>query len=364
MSQPIGNAFKSRVSTFSDDASIQEAFSVYHYGKDNYSAGQEVDANSIEGHFVSSNARIGSLETVVDNLGQTYVLKISPTENPNIITTQDGGTTVPLTVRGTSGQTQPLFNLQNSSTTNVSSVFNDGGAVFNNYVTVGNNTKSSTTALDVRIANSAHKGVTVAGVVSQTGNLQEWTSTNGSTTSVVARVANNGKMFSNNGLTGTNTSEVVTETGTQTLTNKTLTSPTVNGGDVNDVRFSRPTESVTISATAASGTINYDCSSYTVLYYTTNASGNWTINFRGNSSTTLNSLLATGQSISAIHLVKNGATGYFPSIFQVDGVTVTPLWANATVPFANANSVVSYNFTIVKTANATFTIFGSWVRLA
>jgi hypothetical protein len=364
MSQQIGNAFKSRIPTFSDDASIQEAFSVYHYGKDNYSTGQEVEENSIEGHFVTANSRIGALEVVVDNLSDDYVLKISPVAKPNILTTQDGGTTVPLTIRGTSGQTEPLQQWQNSTTTRVSGIFNDGGAVFGNYLTVGNTSKSSSTALDVRIGNSAHKGITVAGVVSQSGNLQEWTSTNGSTTSVVARVASNGKIFSNSGLTGTNTSEVVTETGTQTITNKTLTAPTVNGGNSNDVRFARPTESVSVSATAASGTINYDCSSYTVLYYNANATGNWTLNFRGNSSTTLNSILATGQSISAIHLVQNGGVGYIPSTIQIDGTNRTVLWANATAPFASPNGTLSYNFTIIKTGNNVFAVFGSWVRLA
>lgn len=227
MSQPIGNAFKTRIPTFSDDASIQEAFSVYHYGKDNYSESETVPANSIEGHLVTFNSRVGSLESSVGSLPDIYVLKESPTLTPNIVIPQDGSV-IPLTIRGKSGQSEPLQSWQNVSTTPIAAVYNDGGAVFNNYVTVGNTTKSSSTSLDVRVGNSAHKGVTVAGVVGQSGNLQEWSSTDGSTTSVVARVTGAGKIFSNSGLTGTNTSEVVTETGAQTLTNKTFTGGTVN----------------------------------------------------------------------------------------------------------------------------------------
>jgi hypothetical protein len=227
MSQPIGNAFKTRIPTFSDDASIQEAFSVYHYGKDNYSESEAVPSNSIEGHFVTFNSRVGALESTVGGLSADFVLKESPIATPNIIQPEDGSST-PLSIRGKSGQTAPLQNWQDVTTTNIASVFNDGGAVFGNYVTVGNTSKSSSTALDIRIGNAAHKGITVAGVSAQTGNLQEWTSTDGSTTSVVARVNSAGKIFSNNGLTGTNTSEVVTETGTQTLTNKTITGGTVN----------------------------------------------------------------------------------------------------------------------------------------
>jgi hypothetical protein len=228
MSQPIGNAFKTRIPTFSDDASIQEAFSVYHYGKDDYSEGQSVPQNSIEGHFVTINTRVGVLESTVNALGNVYILKESLILNPNILTTEDGSIT-PLTIRGKSGQTEPLQKWENSLFINVGAIYNDGGAAFGNYVTVGNTTKSSSTALDVRIGNSSHVGVSVSGVVGQTGNLQEWKTTDGSTTSIIARINSAGKIFSNNGLTGTNTSEVVTETGTQTLTNKTLTNAALSG---------------------------------------------------------------------------------------------------------------------------------------
>jgi len=276
MSQPIGNAFKSRIPTFSDDASIQEAFSVYHYGKDNYTESEAVPSNSIEGHFVSANNRIGALESTVNNLGQVYVLKISPSLNPNVIQSEANNVS-PLVLRGNSpSQNAPLQNWQNSSTTNVASVFNDGGAVFNNYVTVGNTTKSSSTALDVRIANAAHKGITVAGATLQTGNLQEWTFTDGSTTSIVARVNSAGKIFSNSGLTGTNTSEVVTETGTQTLTNKTLTSPVISGGSlsnatVNNVNISNFTSTVETNARSASYTLVLSDSSKVIEMSSTSA---------------------------------------------------------------------------------------------
>jgi hypothetical protein len=52
--------------------------------------------------------------------------------------------------------------------------------------------------------------------------------------------------------------------------------------------ISRCSRSTTISATAATGTINYDATTQSVLYYTTDASANWTVNFRGNGTTSLN----------------------------------------------------------------------------
>ena len=57
-------------------------------------------------------------------------------------------------------------------------------------------------------------------------------------------------------------------------------------------------ETTTISATAATGTINYDVSTQSVLYYTTVASANWTLNIRHSSGTTLNTAMTTGQTVT------------------------------------------------------------------
>lgn len=124
-------------------------------------------------------------------------------------------------------------------------------------------------------------------------------------------------------------------------------------------------EGVTISATAATGTINYDLTSQAVLYYTTNASGNWTLNVRGNGSTSLNSLMATGESVTLAFLVTNGATPYYQSAFQVDGASVTPKWQGGTAPTAGfANSIDAYTITIVKTGSAAFTAFAAQTKFA
>lgn len=151
------------------------------------------------------------------------------------------------------------------------------------------------------------------------------------------------------------TSTYVTTTGTQTLTNKTLTRPTLTGA----------LETATVSATAANGTINYDVATQVVLFYTSNASGNWTLNVRGNSGTTLNSVMAVGQSITIAFLVTNGSTAYYQSALQVDGSSVTPKWQGGTAPSSgNASSVDIYVVTIVKTANATFSAFASQTKFA
>jgi hypothetical protein len=124
-------------------------------------------------------------------------------------------------------------------------------------------------------------------------------------------------------------------------------------------------ETATVSATAATGTINYDTLTQAVLYYTTNASGNFTVNFRGNSGTTLDSVMSTGQSLSATFLVTNGGTAYYNSAVTIDGSSVTPKWQGGTAPTSgNASSVDTYTYVIVKTGSATFTVLASQTKFA
>lgn len=124
-------------------------------------------------------------------------------------------------------------------------------------------------------------------------------------------------------------------------------------------------ETTTISATAATGTINYDVTTQSVLYYTSNASANWTVNFRASSGTSLNTLMSTGQSVTVTFLVTQGSTAYFNNAVQVDGSSVTPKYQGGTAWSAgNASSIDAYTYTIVKTGNAAFTVFAAQTRFA
>jgi hypothetical protein len=121
----------------------------------------------------------------------------------------------------------------------------------------------------------------------------------------------------------------------------------------------------TISATAATGTINFDITTQSVLYYTSNASGNFTVNFRGSSGTSLNTLMSTGQSISATFLVTNGTTAYYNSAVTIDGTSVTPKWQNGSAPTSgNASSTDCYTYVIQKTGSATYVVLASQTKFA
>jgi hypothetical protein len=132
-----------------------------------------------------------------------------------------------------------------------------------------------------------------------------------------------------------------------------------------DMKTSNILETATVSATAATGTINYDATTQSVLYYTTNASGNFTVNFRGSSGTSLDTIMSTGESLSATFLVTNGATAYYNSAVQVDGSSVTPKWQGGTAPTSgNASSIDSYTYVIIKTGSAAFTVLASVTKFA
>jgi hypothetical protein len=197
-------------------------------------------------------------------------------------------------------------------------------------------------------------------------------STSGTTTVQASAVAGTNTLT----LPATTSDTLVGKATTDTLTNKTLTSPTINtatiatptitGGTNTGSILVSPEERTTVSATAATGTVNFDASTQGVLYYTTNASANWTLNIRGTSSITLSSILAVGDAITVTHLVTQGSTAYYNSAVQVDGSSVTPKWQGGTAPTAgNASSVDAYVYTVVKTASTpTYTVFASQTKFA
>jgi hypothetical protein len=136
-------------------------------------------------------------------------------------------------------------------------------------------------------------------------------------------------------------------------------------GTTMQLKLSAAAETVTIAATAATGTVNFDVSTQSILYYTSNASANWTLNIRGSSSVTLNSIMATGQSVTVTHLVTQGGTAYYNSALTVDGTSVTPKWSGGSAPSAgNTNSVDVYTYTLIKTGSGSFTVFASQTRYA
>jgi len=156
---------------------------------------------------------------------------------------------------------------------------------------------------------------------------------------------------------------------TATLGNATLTlgSSTTAVGNLalNNATIENIQEPANITATAANATINIDILSNVVVYCTANATGNFTVNFRGNAGTTFNNAVPANVSVSASLVTAQGATAYYNSLVQVDGSTVTPKWQGGTAPTTgNANSTDTYVYVVMKSAANTYTILASQTKFA
>jgi hypothetical protein len=149
-----------------------------------------------------------------------------------------------------------------------------------------------------------------------------------------------------------------------TVTNGSGPIPTVSLST--NPTLTSPKETATISATAATGTVNLDVSTSTVLIYTTNASGNWTLNVRGNNTTTLNSIMSTGEQITVVFESAQGSPAYYPTAFTIDGSAPTYIkWLGGTAPSSgNINSNDVYVYTIRKTGAGAFTVLASQNKFA
>ena len=147
------------------------------------------------------------------------------------------------------------------------------------------------------------------------------------------------------------------------LTDETGTGATVFGTapSISNMFMTGAREFVTVSATAANSSVAFDYITQSVLYYTSNASANWSINIRGNSGTTLNSIMSTGDAITVAFIVPQGGTAYYNTSVNVDGTTsgVTTTWQGGAPTKGNASGQDHYTYTIIKTASATFTVFAA-----
>jgi hypothetical protein len=159
--------------------------------------------------------------------------------------------------------------------------------------------------------------------------------------------------YANSAYTAANAS--VSLTGTQTLTNKTLTAPIITS----------PVEKYdAFYAEAPGSTLNQYLSTSTIDYYTGNATTNFTWNVAWSAGTSLGSYMSAGQSLSLVLLITNGSTAYYPTSFTIDGASVTPKYPNgATITSGTANGIDLYNMTIIKT-NVGWTVLLSQTKMS
>ena len=64
--------------------------------------------------------------------------------------------------------------------------------------------------------------------------------------------------------------------------------------------------------------------------------------------------------MTVVTLVTQGGTAYYNTAITVDGSAPTVVWLSGSSPIAGtADGIDVYSYTVVKTADATFTVFAS-----
>ena len=119
-------------------------------------------------------------------------------------------------------------------------------------------------------------------------------------------------------------------------------------------------EKVLLVGTGATGTINYDIINQSIILQTANATADFTLDLRGNSTISFNTLVATGQSMTFTYINKNGSTAYKLANLRIDGLVVTPVYPLVPLSDGTVNGYDMYMFNVVKTGVSTYVVFGSY----
>jgi hypothetical protein len=190
--------------------------------------------------------------------------------------------------------------------------------------------------------------------------LLSWGDVVGGVSSV--ELTGTGVTFDKTGQQTGNVKIAITNSGVRSLTagnNISLSSSTgLVTASVDTFTFAK--EKVTINTAGATGAINLDVLSNAITFYSGNATGNVTLNIRGNSTVTLNTMLAVGESVTSTFVYNTGASGFTTTAYQIDGVAVTPRWSGNTVPYVAITGTQSVTLTAIKTAASTYTVIGSF----
>lgn len=152
-------------------------------------------------------------------------------------------------------------------------------------------------------------------------------------------------------VTGTNLiGNIVTASQPNITSVGTLTTLTVSGNTIHSGGFVtfKTTQDTTITS-APSGTTSYDLTTGAVFDVTTSAS--WAINVT-NVPTTVN------RATVVTFVITQGATGYLPTAFNIDGASQTVKWINSTAPTASSSKIDVLAYTMVRSSGGSWTVLG------
>lgn len=262
---------------------------------------------------------------------------------------------------------QYLDGVTSAIQTQINSKAPSANPTFTGTVTLPTGTVTSDMILDGTIVDADINSSAAIAATKISGTAVTQADTATVTNTMLAGSIANSKLANNSITLGSTTIALGETKGTEAvvISNLNINTPTIIGGLISQATLKNIVEQTTVQASAATGTIDYDTAYTNDLYYTSNASANFTLNFRSFSSQTLNSAMTTGTTMTRVFRNTNGSTAYYPNVIQIDGTTITPKWLGGAAPAAgNANSVDVYTFVITKTASATFAVFASVSKFA
>ena len=118
-------------------------------------------------------------------------------------------------------------------------------------------------------------------------------------------------------------------------------------------------EKVNVTAGKLSDNLNIDLANGMVHLFTTAESTTAVPNIRVDGSTSLNSVMVIGESV-VVTLITTANASAYSAHMTIDGVARTEYWVGGSAPSEGGSSGVDiHTFTIIKTADATFTVIAN-----
>ena len=118
-------------------------------------------------------------------------------------------------------------------------------------------------------------------------------------------------------------------------------------------------EKIYTAGTALNGEFDLTLESGNVWYLTANATATFTPDIKVNGSVSLNSAMSVNEAIVVTLIHGTNNTSYYANAFKIDNASVTPEYLGGAPSAAGSDGYDSYTWTIIKTANNTYKVFGN-----